>query len=241
MKYIVTYLILLIIILCTYLIYAQKTIEAFSPSSWSTDTDLVIVSSHWEEQLDWLSNIETPVIVCGKEGEKHAAIESSPTCKTSNSGREASSYLKYIVAHYDNLPRYIAFIHGHETAWHQKHDILKRLTENKWKEVGYFTLNGHVVDNWNSSHELWPALQKIWPSYFKDALSIDCPTYMTSDCCAQFVVSRDRILKHPRSTYEKWLQLSLSDYKNFNIQDREMAILFEWTWHMIFGEPAVRV
>ena len=244
MKENVTYLLLIIAILLVILVFVQRYMcvnEGFSPSIWSPDTDIIIVSSHWEENLDWLTDIDKAVVVCGKEGEKTAPIESSPKCKTSNNGREASSYLKFIVNNYDNLPKYVAFIHGHESAWHQKKNILQLIAENEWKNKGYFTLNGHISGDWNSNHELWPLLYKLWPNYFKDDLKMDCPTHMEHDCCAQFIVSRDRILRHPRNVYEKWLNLALNDYKEYNIKDRDMAILFEWIWHIIFGEPVAPV
>jgi hypothetical protein len=139
--------------------------------TWDTDSELVIVSSHYNEDLKWLKKYKTPVIVCGKDGEKESAITSSPTCKTKNSGREASSYIKFIYENYDNLPKYVAFIHGHETAWHQKEDILDILEKREYLNNEYYGLNKQYINDWNSNTPLWDILNTIWPSYFKNELA----------------------------------------------------------------------
>lgn len=35
-----------------------------------------------------------------------------------NWGREASSYLQFIIEHYDDLPPRMIFVHGHNSSWH---------------------------------------------------------------------------------------------------------------------------
>jgi hypothetical protein len=215
-------------------------IEYFSPSVWTKDTDIIIVSAHWNENLDWLTQLDIPVIVCGKDGEEKAAIDSNETCKNKNKGREASSYLKFIIAHYDNLPKNIAFIHGHQNAWHQNADILETIQNGEWKKNEYTSLNNKVIDDWGKGHNLWERINNLWPKYFKDNLQMDFPERLRSDCCAQFIVARNRIQRHSKEVYEKWLELSTEKYNEYNLTDQEMAVGFEWIWHVIFGEPVIR-
>ena len=146
----------------------------------------------------------------------------------------------FIYEHYNNLPQYVAFIHGHENAWHQSKNIMDVINEKKWLDKNYFSLNNYPVDTWNSNGEYWPTLRKLWPVYFKDAFNIEeTPDRIVNDCCAQFVVSRAQILKHPRETYKKWLDLVLFDYKNYDAHDQKIAVIFEYLWHIIFGQPVI--
>jgi hypothetical protein len=229
--------IVLVIICILAAVFASK--EYFSPSEWSADTEIIIVTSHFGEDLGWLTELEIPVIVCGKEGEKASPIPSNPTCKTPNAGFEASSYLRFIYENYTNLPRYIAFIHGHETAWHQHRNIVEEIRKGVWKQKGYYGLNKFLYDDHNSSHHLMPYMHRMWPEYFEPYLHISAPDYVCHDCCAQFIVSRDRILVHPREVYKKWYELSINNDNEFAMKTKDIAIVFEWIWHVIFGEPLV--
>ena len=114
--------------------------------------DLHVVTSHYKEDLEWLRKVRRPIVVIDKEG-------ADPTCFTPdtiipNQGREASSYLRYIIDHYDRLPKWIAFIHGHETAWHQKrpHSMISMLNHVKLRDDMFESLNGHFALVPSTSH-----------------------------------------------------------------------------------------
>jgi len=81
---------------------------------------LTIITAHWKEDLTWLKNADVPVVLIDKEGAEPSPFVPQHTIP--NYGLEASSYLKYIVENYENLPDHVAFIHGHETSVHQNHD-----------------------------------------------------------------------------------------------------------------------
>jgi hypothetical protein len=213
--------------------------DYFSPSVWDKNTDIIIVSSHYGEDLGWLTELEIPVIVCGKNGEKDSLIQSNPTCKTPNAGFEASSYLKFIYENYDNLPQHIAFIHGHETAWHQRRNIIEEIRGEVWKSKGYYGLNNYLYDDHNMGHHLMPYVHAMWPIYFEPYLAIPAPEYVCHDCCAQFIVSRERILTISREAYKSWYDLSINEENEFGMKTKDIAIVFEWIWHVIFGEPLV--
>lgn len=57
------------------------------------------------------------------------------------------------------------------------------------------------------------------------------PPYINGYCCAQFVVSRNRILVHPRSFYEsldfKLQKTQLPNYRSSRV--------LEYMWLIIFG------
>lgn len=75
-------------------------------------------------------------------------------------------------------------------------------------------------------------LAQNWPQLFPD---LPLPEVLSQPCCAQFAVSRDRILAHPRRRYEElraWLLATdLADYYSGRV--------FEYTWQVLFAGTAV--
>jgi hypothetical protein len=246
--------IILIIIICILLLYLRKSSEGFTAENaamreWNQNTELIIVSSHFNEDLNWLLKAPVPVVVCGKDGEKPAAIPTNEACKTINEGYEASSYLKFIIANYENLPQYVLFLHGHENAHHQKRDIFEEIKQRKWFNKPYYSVNKFgLIQCMNGSIHMCDQLRPLWDTYFRPYLKRDAPKNLVCDCCAQFVISRDTILKNPKEAYEKWLQLLIEDYKKYSdifkhtdqtmhSPGKQIAMLFEYLWHIIFGQP----
>ena len=193
-----------------------------------------IVTSHWGEDLRWLGRAKFPVTVLSKIGAPKSTAPFQATARLPNSGREASAYLAYIVANYDDLPEFVAFLHGHESAWHQKAGpILKQLDTlaTRLDTVRFHTLNRCFTKVWDAADESYAAMQQYWPKVFAPWLG-PMPKQLCYDCCAQFVVSRDAIRQRPLAAYKAWLAFT---------QDpavRKTEYMFEYTWHLIFGEDA---
>jgi hypothetical protein len=194
---------------------------------------LVIVTSHFQEDLTWLHQSSWPVVVVSKFGANPAAIP--VLAHIPNSGADASAYLYYIVTHYNRLPDHVAFIHGHEEAWHMKAGgILEQLSSLPLRSNMYHTLNNCYIYDWKAGNNFYDALAKVWPVYFQKWLG-DLPPFLLHDCCAQFVVSRDRILGRPLEAYQSWFELT----QDTSLPAKLSAYFFEYTWHLIMGEPAV--
>jgi len=67
----------------------------------------VAVVARWDENVSWTSTLPIPTLVY--EHAKPAAMYSV----RENKGSETSSYLQYILDHYDCLPTWTLFLHGH--------------------------------------------------------------------------------------------------------------------------------
>jgi len=190
----------------------------------SKKSDIVIVTSHWQEDLTWLQKQKTfNVVLIDHEGAAPSVIE--PTAVIPNKGREAASYLKYIVDTYDRLPEYVAFIHGHEHAWHHmfQGSLLDRI-----KKAEYLPLNGYWTDTDTQHPE---KIEKHWNVI--EPWVGPRPTFNGyTDGGAQFVVSRRRIQKHPKEAYEHWYNTIVTSDDSYN-----MGVMFEFAWHYIMGEP----
>jgi hypothetical protein len=206
--------------------------------SWDADTELVIVTAHYNEDLSWLLDSEYPVVVCDKPGAASMPFEADPMCSLPlNRGREASSFLKFIVENYDHLPRFVAFLHGHETAHHQllPFPLLEAIQRAKKHDYHYISLNATISSKRiQDGHGGHVALQKYWDSHFRDIFDgMDFPEHLWFMCCAQFIVSRDAIRHHPRVVYQRLYNLVMDPA---NGDDWALACAIEFVWHILFGE-----
>lgn len=184
----------------------------------------MIVTSHWREDLAWLRKSKWPVTLVDKMGARPTSLEAKWTLP--NKGREASTYLKFIVESWENLPEWVAFLHGHEDTWHHMYEkpILELIELTPKNKRTFQSLNGvwaprqseectrfwHIVEPW-----LGPLPED--PAYF--------------DAGAQFIVGRNRIRSRPKKFYEECLNFSLKT-KN----DTDFAVFMEGLWHYIWGE-----
>lgn len=205
------------------------------PAKWHKNTDTIIVTAHFKENLVWLRNSPYPVVVCSKAGADQPALTADPKCTMKyNRGREFGSYLKFIIEYYDNLPGFVVFLHGHETAWHQQLSMYDAIRCAKKKQYGYISLNNNIFPKleWSKGNKGYDIIETLWEEHFKPYLRVEMPEYFYHDCCAQFIVSRERILHHAKDVYKKWYDLV------FTIEDDYVLGLgFEMLWPMIFGEP----
>ncbi len=191
---------------------------------------LVIITSHYNEDLSWLKYIKLPFIISSKKTiEKNLYIDI-------NRGNEASGYLKYIITHYDNLPEYSIFIHGHYIDWHQNMNIidiingLNNIVVNK--KINYLNFNNR---SWNG--QFYNDYRKnIWNKLFLEELG-PIPDKLYDKCCAQFIVNKDRIRLRSKKFYENLLNFSLTN--NMDTKYSNFGHVLEYLWHYIFGEPAI--
>lgn len=194
---------------------------------------LVIVTSHYNEDLNWLKKSKWPVVVVDKEGADPTDLPVQ--YRIPNKGFETSSYLKYIVENYDNLPDHIAFLHGHETAWHQFHDrgLLEVIEGANIEKHGFIPLNNFM--RWYPfANEGRPDLMEIrtfWRRFRFPEHFTPPPYFMfRSPIGAQFIVAKDRIRKHSKARWQEWLDIVVED------GSKNMGIFFEHIWHVLFGE-----
>lgn len=217
-------------------------------------TKAVVVAQH-REDIGWLNELPTHIRQYIYQAENATAERPVRV----NQG-ETAVYLQYIVEQYNNLPDSVVFMHAHQVAPHMpdKLDILNKL---RWDAVGYanlrytnitFDLWGKWTGDWlcpqhpleapPSDEIIWDELRvnqsrlfaEVWQELFETPIG-PMPQYVHSPCCAEFLVSKERIQARPLSFYEdslNWLEATS--------QDRYWAgRIFEYVWHIILGEPAL--
>ncbi|GAM91229.1 hypothetical protein ANO11243_092760 [Dothideomycetidae sp. 11243] len=164
-----------------------------------------------------------------------------------NKGHEVMVYLTYIIDHYTSLPDISIFMHAHRYADHNDPilrrdavEILGRLNNDRVIHEGYVNLNcathegcPTILQNANARQPWGDALLDFYTRLYPDR---PAPFELSQPCCAQFAVSRNRIIGTSLAQYEsfrEWvLQSRLSDYHSGRV--------WEYLWHLIFTGLEVR-
>jgi len=174
------------------------------------------------------------------------------------------AYLTYIIDNYNSLPSIIAFLHSHRSgflgAWHTDTPMHDNVYAMEHLQLDFVRRNSYVNlrCKWNPgcikaqrrkhiTNEEWQAVfnNTSTPPPRDTATSglaleteektFSMPAEVAAACCAQFVVSRQQVLKRPREDYvsfRRWItDTELSDAKSGRVM--------EYLWHVIFGMEAV--
>lgn len=202
---------------------------------------LLIVTNHWKEDMEWLKKSKFPVVMIDKEGSAPSCFE--PWMVLPNKGGAESSYFKYIIENYDNLPDHVAFLHGHETAYHQKHDrpLLEVIEGANISHHGYIPLNGWIRFYRFQNEEGVMDLPQLWDDF---KLPKELKPY--NGCLlgfqpnSQFIVSRERIRRFSKELYEHMYNVMLTEDREW-CPKAEMMIgrhyaLLENIFHIMYGD-----
>ena len=121
--------------------------------------------------------------------------------------------------------------------------MLRHICLNKF---GYASLNAFENDAWRpikGSKSYFNIIRKYWKSVEVYLGSLP-RTGFKEKCCAQFVVSRERIKARPRELYELILEQMTDKKKNYQraIHGKhsgwDLIHFWEAIWHYVFGEDA---
>jgi hypothetical protein len=75
---------------------------------------------------------------------------------------------------------------------------------------------------------------ELWRDVLQKELGSPPVNGIRTHCCASFVVKREAILTHPKVFYSKIIDYILASRHSDQLTGRTL----EYTWHMIFGQPA---
>ena len=208
-------------------------------------TRTLVIGRLPNEDVSWISrdlpDIKTAIYIVGQD--------------TINKGHEAMVYLTYIIDHYDDLADTSIFFHPHLTTWHNNDlldsnaaNTIRHLSDAHVARVGYFNSRCHEepgCPDWlhldRPKAELDPG-RKMEEEYFTPPVwkelhgSAPVPSAISQPCCAQFMVSRERIRAHPRTEYIRYREW----VTNTNLTDEMAGRIMEYTWQYIWtGEAEV--
>ena len=199
-----------------------------------------------EENVDWMDQ-ELP------ELDKAIYIVDNPKAALhppKNKGHEVMVYLSYIIDNYDDLPDIMMFMHSHRFAWHNEEpldmdavQLVRRLSSERVFREGFVNMRCSWVPgcpDWihpNSKTEdiqkqEEPMVARAWTELFPYE---PVPETLAQPCCAQFALSRDRVLSIPKSRYiyyRDWLLLTdISDYISGRV--------WEYLWQVVFAGQSI--
>lgn len=138
------------------------------------------------------------------------------------------------------------FMHSHQHAWHNNElldqnavNIIKRLSLERVLRVGYMNLRctlrpgcpshlhpANPVKSLNHPEEIfWP---KAWKELFP---AKPVPHTVSQSCCGQFAVSREHILKIPRTQYNHFRDWLIHTELDDSISGR----IWEYIWQILFS------
>jgi hypothetical protein len=176
-------------------------------------------------------------------------VDSNDTLHTKkNKGRESNAYLTYLVENYDNLRDITVFLHPARKSWHNDapdYDSvisLKRLKINYVLQKGYVNLRCNTVPGCPGEvqpfrlppdgREFVQVMPEAWKSLFNNT---EVPTMIGIPCCTQFAVSREQIRSRSKEEYQRYLDWLMAT----PLQDYASGRIFEYLWHIIFGQNAI--
>lgn len=222
----------------------QKPINTIPTKSNHTVEKLIVVASQKEEDTSWLKKRlpqwSTAIYVVDDSTAKYQV--------PLNKGKEAMVYLTFLIDHYDNLPDITVFIHSLQYQWHNddpNYDgatVLSRLQLPYVEAEGYVNLRCvWVLGCPEEMHPNVPITNKTLPAerVFKDSYielfrgkdesvnDVVVPDAVGVSCCAQFAVSRYRVLARPKSDYERFRQWLIDT----PLDDEVSGRVFEYSWH----------
>ena len=183
--------------------------------------DLQLVIARYRENVDWRHRFQGIPTIVYEKGERRGAY------RLPNIGREAHTYLHHIVTHYGHLAPLTVFLQG------DPYSHVADLEDKLWNlspDVGFQDLCDHVLVEDGDGHPIQPGLglREIYQALFDEP----APDFFLCHSAACFAVSRENVLRRPRTFYEKARDLVVS---------RELGPWeIERLWQTMFQTRAVR-
>lgn len=179
--------------------------------------DYVLVVSKYKENINWTKKYQNVIVYDKFKGD------------LPNIGREAHTYLSYIVTHYDTLPNKVYFSQG----WIQDHNIDESIFETgKYSSnlITSYTNNGHVYSH--NGKYTYPKeklnIKEWFQKYINKDINLEEPIRIWWN--AIFPVSKKQIHSRPKEYYKMLLDLIPK-----NATNPEIAHYFERSWYYIFN------
>lgn len=240
----VFFVLIILLLYENYYIIIQNTGICVRPQ-WSNekvdiiDDKIVVVCAKYKRDVNFLNSIPY----------KHVIIEKD--IDVPNIANEATSYLKYIIDNYNNLPNNIIFIHDENESYHHN---------GKFSDILPLIIQKHIYEDKNEYYELNNCsatlithiglnfvenITHFWEDIFQKQLgfgSINATLPLSRKCCAQFIVSKNRVLCRSKEFYEYFYNWIISkcttqgrSCKWDPFSSYNMGRYCEWTWHAVFN------
>lgn len=204
-------------------------------------SQVIVLPCMNEDEVAWIKeeipHVELAVYVVNDS--------TAPLHPPKNKGHEVMVYLTYIIDNYAHLPDIAIFMHAHRWT-HHNNDLLDndavqmilKLSNDHVTRDGYFNMRcqwdpgcPQWLNPTNSQASLGKQEEAVLSRSWRELFPLDpLPRVLAQACCAQFALSKERILSIPLSRfmfYRNWiLTTPLSDYISGRI--------WEYSWQYLF-------
>lgn len=156
---------------------------------------MTMIVARYDENLDWLKEVPWNYIVLNKGRKLPAWIKNQ--VKLQNIGREAHSYLTYIINHYGNLPYYAIFVQGNP--FDHSTRLIKKINDFHGRN-NFLPLSDRILysdGNGYPNHSGLRITESASKFFLDDIENFEFPAG------AQFIASKRAILFHSKMTYRK--------------------------------------
>ena len=162
---------------------------------------VALVVARYKEDTAWLAKQPFCYVVVEKQGSGFDKGKDKSLVVV-NKGNEASTYLKFINENYADLPDNMIFTHADAKSEHA-FPLAPMLNTLNVDAYGYASLNG--ISFPFVEHDDLCDIYTFWTQEMHDAEKFTPKTFLdlSMACCAQFVVSKPRVLGRPRAVYER--------------------------------------
>jgi Protein of unknown function (DUF3431) len=182
---------------------------------------VLAVIAKFKEDVSWVKELSCPYKIYDKDKD------------IPNVGREAETYLRYIIEHYDNLPDHVVFLQGHpfDHLWEKNINYLNKCIQSINNSDVTRSLN-YVVQE---SHNIYTRTRESFKALF------DSPLSDTVNVCwgAQYIVPKSCILNRPKEFYEV-IRKVMVDVNNTQYNNMTNCLVCPWTlermWLYIFDK-----
>ena len=205
----------LFVVVAICLIYHFPITESFNNSKelpWSKNTPFLVIVSRFDRDVMWAQKLRHPHIVYYKNRPDMEPFSAA------NRAKSESNTLKFIADFYDRLPENIIIVHQYEykpfSHVGSVVDILNHpefeARYNESKSMGFWNFNTPKMESvfyhvdWMVESGWWGNCMERYFGPIRDMGDF----LFGKTCCAQYVVSRERIQSLPREFYRNhynWL------------------------------------
>lgn len=178
-----------------------------------------IVIARYNEDIDWVSNLNQKYIIYNKGMEIPYY-----NIKLDNIARESYTYLTHIINNYDNLSDYTVFLQGNP--FDHSPNLFNSIENFLVHKNEFQYLTDRMVECRLSGciyHSSLP-LQRIYTEIFE--IQGNPHSIFVFGAGAQFIVSKESILKNSKNFYEKLKSLVEKDSMNEYVLERFWGLIF---------------
>ena len=177
-----------------------------------------IVVARYNEDVEWTKQFSNVIIY----NKGNALDNSYNEIFLNNVGREGHTYYKYICDNYDNLAEYTIFLQGHP--FDHSPNIISGLTKyinNKELSIDFEFLSEYIhYSSLDLESRYWQCknIHQSWERVFSVNNNNEAVIFGAG---AQFIVSKNKILKNTQSFYEnivKMLEYTIDPLEGYDIE-----------------------